>query len=89
VARSLAAREIVSWAELTNEAACASALYVTPEVGMNPLPFIVSVSEPVPAGAEAGDKLEIDGCGLPGSQLVKARPTLGSKTIPSPGKRSP
>jgi len=49
---------------LTNEAPCKTPLKVTDEEAIKPLPLIVSVNEPVPAPADDGDRLVIEGCGL-------------------------
>jgi hypothetical protein len=54
VARSVALREIVICAPLTNETACEIPLYVADEDETKPVPLMVRVSGADPAGAEEG-----------------------------------
>ncbi len=50
-----------SWPLLTNEGECEMPLKETVDEDKKPLPFTVSVNDVVPAMAEDGDKLVIEG----------------------------
>ena len=79
-------RVTVSWLALTKVAECCDLLNVTVEAVMKPLPLMVSVSGPLLALAEEGDKLVITGTGFDTPCTVKLNgcevpPGLGFVTV--------
>jgi hypothetical protein len=80
-ARSARLRVIWIILSLTKEIACSRPRKDTVELETNPLPFTVSVSGPVPAVADIGEMLEIEGCGFGTIEIVK----LTAGEIPPPG----